>query len=183
MPDWIPPAAAAGVVVLYAFALYTRLVRLRHDVDQAWSDIDVLLKQRYDHIPALIDICKRHMTHEIQVLAEVTRLRDQADAARINGDAHSLGEREQALAAALSTVAARVEAYPELKDAETFMRLTARLSEIHEALSDRRERYNQAVALNNRRRRQFPAIIIASLFGFTPRAPFEIEAAERKKAT
>ncbi|MGE5516220.1 MAG: LemA family protein, partial [Bacteroidota bacterium] len=101
MPDWIPPAAIAGVVVLCAFALYTRLARLRHDVDQAWSGIDALLKQRYDHIAAVIDICKRHMPQGVQVLGEMTRLRDQADAARINGDVRSLGEREQALTAAL----------------------------------------------------------------------------------
>lgn len=181
MPDWIPLAAIAGVVVLCACALYTRLARLRHEVNLAWSGIDALLKQRYYHVAAVIDICKRHMPHEVQVLGEMTRLRDQAEAARINGDVRSLGEREQALAAALSGVAIQAEAYPELQAAETFKHAMTCLSESHKALPDRRERYNEAVARHNHRCRQFPTILFAGLFGFPARAPFEIGAAERKK--
>lgn len=179
MPTWIYAAVAAGIGVLYLVRLYNRLVTLRHNVDQAWANIDVLLKQRYEQIPALIELCKRYMAHEAEVLGEVTRLRDQADAARANGDAKSLGGREQALSASLAGLAARAEAYPDLKSAETFQSLMARLSDLYEAVSDRREMYNEAVSLNNRRRQQFPEMIVAGLFGFGPRALFEIEAAER----
>ncbi|MGE5514235.1 MAG: LemA family protein, partial [Bacteroidota bacterium] len=117
----------------------------------------------------------------VQVLGEMTRLRDQADAARINGDVRSLGEREQALTAALSGVAVQAEAYPELQAAETFRHAMASLSEVCQALPDRRERYNEAVARHNHRCRQFPTILFAGLFGFPARTPFEIGAAERKK--
>lgn len=179
MQEWLVPAVTGGVVVLYVVSLYNRLVTLRHNVDQAWSNIDVLLKQRYEQIPALVEVCKRYMAHEAEVLAEVTRLRNQADAARANGDAASLGGRETALAAALTGLVARAEAYPELKAAEQFDQLTARLSQLYDALSDRRELYNDAATLNNQRRQQFPSNLLAGLFGFAPRALIEIEAAER----
>lgn len=179
MQDWVILAAVGGVVVLYVVSLYNRLVALRHGVDQAWSNIDVLLKQRYEQVPALVEVCKRYMAHEAEVLAEVTRLRNQADAARANADAASLGERETALTAALSGLTARAEAYPELRAAGQFDRLMAELSQLYEAISDRRELYNAAATLNNARREQFPSNILAGLFRFGPRALIEIATAER----
>lgn len=179
MQEWVIPAAIGGVSVLYVVSLYNRLVALRHNVDQAWSNIDVLLKQRYEQIPALVEVCKRYMAHEAEVLAEVTRLRSQADTARAAGDAANLGRHETALTAALSGLVARAEAYPELKAAEQFDQLMARLSQLYEAISDRRELYNDAVTLNNQRREQFPSNILAGMFGFGPRALIEIETAER----
>lgn len=178
MLPWLILAIAIGLVLFSLIRGYGRLVALRHDVDQAWSDVDALLRQRHEQILALIDLCKRAMPHEAEVLSDATRLRDQADSARANADAASLSKREQALDAALSDLLARAEATPELKTAETFLRLTARLSELHGALGDRRARYNDAVAINNRRREQFPEILLAGPFGFGPRAEFEIDSAD-----
>lgn len=179
MPTWITVAAVAGLVLLYLISHYNRLVTLRHNVDQAWSNIDVLLKQRHEQIPALVEVCKRYMTHEAEVLSDVTRLRDQAETARASGDTASLSGREQALTASLSGLLARAEAYPDLKTAEAFQQLMARMSELYEALSDRRELYNDAVTINNRRQQQFPEMLLAGPFGFRPRALFEIDQAER----
>lgn len=179
MPTWMILAIVAGLVLLYLVSRYNRLVTLRHNVDQAWSNIDVLLKQRHEQVPALVEVCKRYMTHEAEVLSDVTRLRDQAETARANGDTASLSGREQALTASLSGLLARTEAYPDLKAAEAFQQLAARLSELYEALSDRRELYNEAVTINNRRQRQFPEMLLAGPFGFGPRVLFEIDQTER----
>lgn len=179
MFPWVILAVGAGLALLSLIRLYHRLVALRDAVDRAWSDVDALLKRRHEQILALIELCRRHMPQETELLSDATRLRDQAESARTNADTASLSGREHALNAALSNLLARAEADPSLKAAGAFQQLAARMSETYEALSDRRARYNDAVAINNRHRTQFPDMVLAGPFGFGPRAPFDIEPADR----
>lgn len=179
MQDWVIPAAVGGVSVLYTISVYNRLVTVKHNVDEAWANIDVLLKQRYEELPKLVETCKRYMAHERELLVEVTRLRNEAEAARAQGNAKALGAAEGALSSALSGLMARAEAYPDLKAAQIFQQLLGRISALQESISDRREFYNEAVNINNIRREQFPDVIIARLFAFEAKQLFEISEAER----
>ena len=174
MQETIILAVIGGVVILYLISVYNRLVTVKHNVDEAWSNIDVLLKQRYEELPKLVDTCKRYMAYESETLTEITRLRNEADAARRQGDAAGLGVIEGGLAAAVGGLLARAEAYPDLKGAEAFQQLMARISVLEESIADRREFFNEAVNINNIRREQFPDLIVARLFGFEARALLKI---------
>lgn len=179
MPSWILLAILAGIVLLYLMRLHNRLATLHRKVEQAWSGMDVLLKQRHEHIAALTELCKRHMPDEAEVLSTATRLRDQAETARTNGDTASLSGREQALNASWAILLVRAEAYSELQEAEAFQHLMARMAELDMALPNVQAKYNDAVTVNNRRQQHFPETLLSRLFGFRPRAPFEIDPAER----
>lgn len=172
----------AVIVVLYFISIYNRFVALKHNVGEAWSNIDVLLKQRYDELPRLVEVCKQYMAYESDLLERVVALRNEAEAARSHGDLPSLNRSEGALGVAVSGLLARAEAYPELKAADSFRHLLARVSVLEDQVADRREFYNEAVNINNIRREQFPDMIVAAVFRF-PAAPlFEVEAAAREPA-
>ena len=165
----------AGLLIVYAISIYNRLVALKHNVDEAWSNIDVLLKQRYEELPKLVDTCKQYMSYEQDVLEKVTALRNDAETARRDGNVGEVNRTEGALGLAISGLLARAEAYPDLKAAEAFRQLLGRISALEESISDRREFYNEAVNINNIRREQFPDMLVAGPFGFGPRPLFEAE--------
>ena len=161
-------AATLAILSLYAIVIYNRLVGLKHDTAKAWSNIDVLLKQRHDELPKLVETCKQYMKHERETLEKVMLARSQVSSARETSDMAALGLAETGLRQGLMNLFAVAEAYPELKADESFRNLEARITGLENAIADRREFYNEVVNNNNVRLDQFPDVIIARLFAFKP---------------
>ncbi len=164
-------------VAVYTVILYNELVRLRNDNDRAWANIDVLLKQRHDEIPNLVETVKGYMQHEQQTLQAVT----QARAASMN--AASIGQKAQAdlaMTGALRGLFAVAENYPQLKANENFLKLQARISELEERIADRREFFNDDVNTYNTRIGQIPEVFVASFLELKPRAMFQVSEEDRK---
>ena len=168
----IAAVGAAG----YGVSLYNGLVQVKHQVDQAWANIDVLLKQRHDELPKLIDAVKAYVTHERSVLENVTALRTRAQA---GGTGTERVAAEQALSQGVSQLLAVAERYPQLRASEVFVDLQARISALEEQIAHRREFYNAAVNLNNVRMEQFPDMLLASFAQLTRKPLFEAAVAER----
>jgi len=164
--------------IIYLINIYNHLVRIKHNVSKAWSNIDVLLKQRHDEIPKLVETCKQYMKFEKETLEKVMQARSQLSQARKSGDMKGLGSAEDSLRMGLGNLFAVAEAYPELKADRSFQHLQARISALESAIADRREFYNESVNINNTRIEQFPDIIIAHLFHFKPRELLEFSAQE-----
>ncbi|AOE87262.1 LemA family protein [Pseudomonas sp. TCU-HL1] len=176
--------SVALIVVLllaaaYAVVLYNALVRLKHGVGKAWSNIEVLLKQRHDELPKLVETCKQYMQHERTTLERVIAARNAVASAREKGDIGALGQAESGLRAGLGQLFALAENYPQLKANESFQFLQQRISGLENGIADRRELYNEAVNLNNVRIEQFPDVIIAGLFGFKAAELLEFSEAEK----
>jgi LemA protein len=164
-------------VVVYTVILYNELVRLRNDNDRAWANIDVLLKQRHDEIPNLVETVKGYMQHEQQTLQAVT----QARAASMN--ATSIGQKAQAdamMTGALRGFFAVAENYPQLKANDNFMKLQARISELEDRIADRREFFNDDVNTYNTRIGQIPEVFVASYMRLKPRPLFQVSEDDRK---
>ena len=158
---------AAILAVAWGVSLYNALVRLKHGVSKAWSNIDVLLKQRHDELPKLVETCKQYMQHERQTLEAVISARNAVSNAREQHDIGALGTAETGLRLGLGKLFALAENYPELKANESFQFLQQRISGLENGIADRRELYNEAVNLNNVRIEQFPDVLIARQFNFT----------------
>ncbi len=167
------------VALLYAIVSYNNLVNLKHAVAKAWANIDVLLKQRHDEIPKLVETCKQYMKFEQATLEKVMQARSQVSSAREAQDIGALGRAEGALRAGLGSLFAVAEAYPELKTNEQFLHLQARISNLENAIADRREFYNESVNINNVRVEQFPDNIVAGLFRFNAARLLEFASAEK----
>jgi len=165
---------------LYVVMIYNNLVRLKHNVSRAWSNIDVLLKQRHDELPKLIETCKQYMQHERTVLENVTKARAAVAQAREAGDVGALGAAETQMRIGLGNLFAVAENYPDLKANENFAHLQGRISQLESQISDRREFYNDSVNINNIRIEQFPDNIIATLFRFGERELLKFKEAEIK---
>ena len=163
---------------LYGVTIYNGLVNLKHNVSKAWSNIDVLLKQRHDELPKLVEVCKQYMGYEKDTLERVISARSAVFAAREAGDVQKLGAAETLLRGGLGNLFAVAEAYPELKADENFQHLQQRITGLEEAIADRREFYNESVNLNNVRIDQFPDVIIARWFSFPPRDLLEFSEEE-----
>ena len=157
-----------ALVVMYFVMIYNALVRLKHGVSKAWSNIDVLLRQRHDELPKLVETCKQYMQHERGTLEEVIKARSAVSSARERGDVSGLGAAETMLRSGLGNLFALAENYPELKANESFQYLQQRISGLENGIADRRELYNEAVNLNNVRIEQFPDVLIANMFHFKP---------------
>lgn len=166
MIGWVIFGVIAVVVIGYTIVIYNGLVRLKHAVSQAWSNIDVLLRQRHDELPKLVESCRQYMQFESETLTQVTEARNQADRARREGDVAGVGGAENLMRAGLGKIMATVEAYPELKANESFRQLLDRISGLEDAIADRREFYNAAVNANNVRIEQFPDVLVARALGF-----------------
>jgi LemA protein len=167
----------AGVLA-YAAILYNGLVRLRNDNDRAWANIDVLLKQRHDEIPNLVETVKGYMQHEQQTLAAVT----QARAASMN--AASIAQKATAdvmMTGALRGLFAVAENYPQLKASENFLKLQNRISELEERIADRREFFNDDVNTYNTRIGQIPEVFVASFMNLKRRDLFKVSDDHRRQ--
>ncbi len=164
-------------VVAYTVGIYNGLVRLKHNVDRAWSNIDVLLKQRHDEIPKLVETVKGYMNHEKQVLQGVTEARAMFDRAESVAEK---GEADAMMRGALGRLFAVAEAYPELKADQSFRMLQERISGLEDGIADRREFFNHSVNAFNIRIEQIPDVVLARLMGLQPRDLFEAHAEDRQ---
>lgn len=170
--------AVIAALVLYIISIYNHLVRLKHNVSKAWSNIDVLLKQRHDEIPKLVETCKQYMKFEQGTLEKVMQARSQVSEARQSQDVAGLGMAEGALRMGLGQLFALAEDYPELRANENFQHLQGRISSLENTIADRREFYNESANINNIGIETFPDMIVARLFGFGERDLLEFEASE-----
>lgn len=181
-----PNASMLPLVVLFAIVVlpllwllvtYNRFVRLRNHCTEAWSNVDTELKRRYDLIPNLVRTVQGYAAHERQVLEEVTRLRQRC--VQETGSPQAQAAAENELVHALQRLLIRVEAYPDLKASRNFLELQQELANTEDRIQAARRFYNGNVRQNNNAIESFPGNIVASIFGFTSREFFEIEAAAR----
>lgn len=159
------------VAVLWVIAAYNKFIRLRTRADEAWSDIDVQLKRRYDLIPNLIETVKGYMNHERETLESVTKARTQAMGAQ-SVEEHA--QAENMLTGALKSLFAVSESYPDLKANENFMELQRELTDTENKIQASRRFYNTNVRDLNITIESFPSNIIANLFKFAKREFFEL---------
>ena len=156
------------VVLIYAITLYNQLVTVKHGVTQAWSNIDVLLRQRHDELPKLVEACRQYMQYEQATLERVISARNAVSQARDRSDVKQLGQAETALRSGLGQLFALAENYPQLQASSSFQHLHQRISGLENGIADRRELYNAAVNINNVRIEQFPEVLLVRFFNFQP---------------
>lgn len=170
--------AVCAVLLFWAVGAYNRLIRLKNIIVNAFGQIDVQLKRRYDLIPNLVEAAKRYLLHERETLEAVIAARNQAraasDAAR-NRPTHApevlaLAAAEQALGSSLQRLFAVAEAYPELKADATIRELSEELTSTENKIAFARQAYNDSVLDYNTAQAQFPTLLIARVFGFAPSA-------------
>mgnify|MGYP002700112590 FL=1 len=170
--------AVMVVTAGYGIALYNSLVSVKHSVSKAWSNIDVLLKQRHDELPKLVATCQQYMKHEQETLEKVMLARSGVSSALGQSNLGALGQAETQMRQGLMNLFAVAEAYPDLKANESFQSLQKRISQLENNIADRREFYNESVNINNVRIEQFPDILIARFFKFMPFELLDFEDAE-----
>ena len=178
----VSTAVALGILVvalLYAVVAYNGLVQLKHNIAKAWANIDVLLKQRHDELPKLVEVCKQYKQFEQETLQRVTEARARVARAREQQDVAALGKAEGMLRMGLGQIFAVAEAYPELKTNEHFMQLQTRITALENSIADRREWYNESVNIHNVRIEQFPDLFIARIGQFAAKPLLEFASAEK----
>ena len=168
------------IFIAYGTIIYNGLVSLKHNVAKAWSNIDVILKQRHDELPKLVQACKQYMNFEQDTLRQVIEARSSVQSAQASQDMKALGKAETALRQGLGSLFALAESYPELQSNQSFQQLQQRISGLENTIADRREFYNDAVNANNVRIEQFPDVIVAKKFNFKPADLLEFEEEEKK---
>jgi LemA protein len=164
-------------LLVYFITIYNSLVRLRNDIDKAWANIDVLLKQRHDELPKLIETCKGYMQYEQKTFQLITEARTSFMRA------NTVGEKAQAdnlISGALKSLFAVAENYPDLKANNNFMQLQNRISELEEKLADRREFFNDDVNTYNIRIQQLPDVFIAGMMGLQRKDLFKVTEEDRR---
>lgn len=166
------------ILVLILIGMYNSLVKLRNQVKNAWAQIDVQLKRRYDLIPNLIETVKGYMKHERETLENVTRMR--AQAMETSGVADKAAA-EGRLTSALGQFKIAVENYPDLKANQNFLALQEELTSTENKISFARQNYNDQVLFFNNKTEMFPSNIIAGMFGFIREVFFELESPEERK--
>jgi LemA protein len=164
------------VGAIFVIVTYNAFIRLKNLCDNAWSDVDVQLKRRYDLIPNLVSTVKGYASHEKEVLENVTKARAEATTAKTPGEQ---SQAENMLTGALRQLFAVAENYPELKANTNFLDLQNNLSEIESAIQNSRRYYNAVVRDNNIKVESFPSNLIANAFSFKKREFFEMAEAER----
>ncbi|MBA3914655.1 MAG: LemA family protein [Acidobacteriales bacterium] len=169
--------AVLVVIVVVLIGIYNSLVQLRVRAENAWSDIDVQLKRRYDLVPNLVETVKGYAAHEKGTLENVTRYRSMAMQATAPADKAAA---ENQLSGALKSLFAVAESYPDLKASQEFTLLQGSLNQIEEAIQNARRYYNAVVRDLNTKIQSFPTNLIAGMFGFQQRQFFETAAGERE---
>jgi LemA protein len=170
---WILLAVIA-VLAIIVISMYNSLIKLKNRVDEAWSDIDVQLKRRYDLIPNLVETVKGYAKHEEGTLTKVTEARNVAMAAQSGGDAKAQAEAENMLSSTLKSIFALSENYPDLKANANFLELQRELSDTENKIQASRRFYNGNVRDFNTKLEIFPTNIIGNMLGFKSREFFEI---------
>lgn len=182
--DWsnvtvIVLVATLVVLLIYGVTLYNQLVNLKHGVSQAWANIDVLLRQRHEELPKLVEACRQYMQYEQATLERVISARNAVGQARDRSDLKQLGQAETALRSGLGQLFALAENYPQLQANSSFQHLQQRISGLENGIADRRELYNAAVNINNVRIEQFPDALVARLFSFHSAELLQFSEAEK----
>jgi LemA protein len=170
---------AVGLIVVLVIGLYNGLIRLRVQTDNAWSDIDVQLKRRYDLVPNVVETVKGYAGHEKGTLEAVVQARSSAMAAQ--GPA-AKADAENILTGTLRQLFALSESYPQLRAVESFTQLQNTLSQLEDSIQNARRYYNAVVRDLNTKIQVFPSNIIAGMFNFKPREFFEVSAPAEREA-
>lgn len=165
------------LLILWGILLYNGLVAARQECNRAWSNIDVLLKQRHDELPRLVEVCKGYMAYERETLQAVMAARAGLEGARTIPATATASEKVSGAVRHLFAVA---EGYPDLKANESFARLQNRITEIENQIADRRELYNAAVTAWNTRLEQVPDVIVARTARMSPRELWRAEESARQ---
>ncbi len=167
------------LIVLAVIGVYNALVRLRNQVDNAWSQIDVQLKRRHDLIPNLVETARGYMKHERETFEAITKARSAAMGAKTVSEA---AQAEGQLAEALSRFMLVVENYPDLKANQNFLALQEELTSTENKIAFARQNYNDQVLFYNNRIQMFPSNLVAGMFAFTKRDFFEVQTAAEREA-
>jgi|SRR5438445_10098716 len=162
--------------VVYFVSIFNGLVRLRNNITKSWANIDVILKQRHDELPKLLDTVKGYMRYERGLLTDLTKLRESWSKANTLGDKAKVSDQ---ISKALVTLFARAENYPNLKANENFQQLQQRISGLESELADRREFYNDSVTQFNIRIQSFPDMFVARMMHLQPSTMFQVGAEEK----
>lgn len=168
-----------GMIALaaYVVSVYNMLVRLANNIDKAWSNIDVILKQRHDELPKLVQVCNSYMIHERETLESVTRARNAySTGLNINDKAQA----ENQIVGALGKLFAVAEQYPDLKANQEFLAIQQRISTLESTIADRREFYNDSVNIYNIAIEQIPTVWVAQEIGYTERPLLAVASSDRK---
>ncbi len=163
-------------VITYVVTIFNGLVTLKNDIDKAWANIDIMLKQRHDELPKLLDVCKGYMDFERDTFQKVTQARSMYQQA-VSMDQKA--QADQSMTSALRGFFAVAENYPELKANNNFMQLQKRITELESQIADRREFYNDSVNTFNIRIQQMPDTFVASFMNLQPRPMFKVDEADR----
>jgi len=164
-------------ILVYAVGIYNTLVRLSNNIDKAWSNIDVTLKQRHDELPKLVQVCNSYMTHERETLESVTNARS---AYSRSTSVDEKAKAENQLTRALGKLFAVAEQYPDLKANQEFLNVQQRISSLESTIADRREFYNDSVNLYNIRIEQIPAVWVAQQVGYRARPLLAVAQSDRQ---
>ncbi len=164
-------------VVLYFIAIYNGLVQLSRNIEKAWANIDVLLKQRHDEIPILVQVCSGYMKYERETLEKITAARTACIQAKGVGVS---AQKEGELSGLLKNLFAVAENYPDLKANQNFLQLQGRVSSLESQIADRREFFNDSVNTYNIRINQIPDMFVARMLNLIPKEMFKISEDDRK---
>jgi len=167
----------AAIIFGYLVAIYNSLVKLKNDIEKAWSNIEVLLKQRTDELPKLIASVKGYMKHEKTLLEEITKARTAIMSAKTMEET---AKADNMISGALKTLFAVAENYPNLKANENFIQLQGRISGLENEIADRREFYNDSVNTFNIRIESFPDMYIAGHMKLVKREMFKVAEADKQ---
>ena len=163
-------------VVGYVVMIYNGLIALKNDIDKAWANIDVMLKQRHDELPKLLDVVKGYMNYERDTLLKITQARSMYQQA-VTMDQKA--QADQSMTTALRGFFAVAENYPDLKANNNFLQLQKRITELESQIADRREFYNDSVNTFNIRIQQMPDTFVASFMNVKPRSMCKVEEADK----
>jgi len=168
-----------GVVTLIAYvvSVYNMLVRLANNINKAWSNIDVILKQRHDELPKLVEVCNSYMTHERETLEAITKARTAYSAGQNIDDK---AQAENQIVGALGKLFAVAEQYPDLKANQEFLAVHQRISTLENTIADRREFFNDSVNLYNIAIEQIPTLWVAQQIGYSARPLLTVAPSDRK---
>ncbi|MBN2456361.1 MAG: LemA family protein [Sedimentisphaerales bacterium] len=167
------------LLIIALIAVYNALIRLRNQVDNSWSQIDVQLKRRHDLIPNLVETAKGYMKHERETFEEITKARSQAMGAKSVSEA---SKAEGALGESLSKFMLVVENYPDLKANQNFLAVQEELTSTENKIAFSRQNYNDQVLFLNNKTQMFPSNVVAGMFNFKKRDFFEIKTAAEREA-
>ena len=168
------------IVMIVGVRIYKHLLEVKHDINRAWADIDTLLEQRHDELRELVETCKLFMKSEQATLEKVMEARSAVARARQTGDIGAVGKAETRLRTNLGNLFAVADGYPDLRTSEKFQHLQIRVSGLENTIAEQRASYNASVTINNKRIEQFPDLLLARLFKFTPQRLLEFSEEETR---